>query len=579
MKKSTTIILVLLCLFAINSFAQVIDLSKNIRYEFNNYYKKFTSEKPYFQDDYEVTYYSFKNDSNKKLSNQVLELCKSYIENEAKYLGLLRDANLRLEILNELNNSKNYSYRSQDFKNLKLENIECEVVSIIGNQVFYEVNFLFKTEGNNYGKIDFKVQHYYLANMQNQTISRWKPTINTTNQKKIQELVSQKFNETYLLVTDKLNFNETSEFDFIKKSEVQDANSSDFVNVFKKINLAEADYYWYNQGLMIQYQEYSKGSRLYGGKPFRLFFTYDQALKIAALIPEFSFLKNNAKVTTSIKNFNPATSVQKKQTFLNTEPLLLDLVSNNTSKKRAKSLQQTMYQISSDNSKRFMGKLIYEFNVNKEPVSVLAYDENNRLLSTTYYDYDATNKLKLTTKKGENKEQEYTSYTYDLNGNIATAKYIQDDNFSDQYYFYNQNYVYYFSVEIFDDKNSSYTTQYELKKDGFCNSDICYYYDKIGQIVSIVTSKTNNYQSQIGRDSKGRIVEIHKEDDRYNYYFNYDDFDRVVNYQQTEQDALRQNVDFSYLETNTLPIQKIKTSEYGGNKTVIEENYEWIYFE
>jgi hypothetical protein len=582
MKKNTTIILILLCLFARNSFAQVMDLSKNIRYEFNNYYKKYTSEKPYFQDDYEVTYNSFKNQSNQKLNNQVLELCKSYIENEAKYLGLLRDANLRLEILNELNNSKNYSSRSQAFKNLKLENIECDVVSILGNQVFYELNFLFKTDdssGNNYEKIDFKVQHYYLANMQNQTLSRWNPTINSNNQKKIQDLVSKKFNETYLIVTDKLNFKETSEFDFTQKSEVQDGNSSDFVNVFKKINLAEADYYWFNQGLIIQYQEYSKGSKLYGGKPFRLFFTYEQAEKIVALIPEFSFLKNSPKVTTTIKNFNPATSIQKKQTFLNTEPLLLDLVSNNISNKRAKSLQQIMYQISEDNSKRLMSTTKYEFNINQEPVSILTYDENNRLLSSAYYDYDAKNNLKLTTKREENREQEYTSFTYDERGNIINSKYIEDTNYTDEYYFYNQNYVYSFSVGIFDSKNSSYATQFELKKDGFCNNDICYYYDEKGQIISIVTSKTNNYQSQIGRDFKGRIVEIHKEDDRYNYYFNYDDLDRVIKYQQLEQDALRQNVDFRYQENNYLPFQKIKISEYGGNKTVIEENYDWIYFE
>ncbi len=575
-----SLFLIYFCFAALGLQSQTLDLMTNSSYEFSNYTYELKSEKAYLQDQIEITYSSCKNKMFKKTNEKLLEVCKNYIENEVNYLGLIRDANLRLNVLNELSNSKNYRYSSANYQNPKLKSIETDAISVVGNQVFYELSFSFEANNTseNYDKQTFKVKKYYVANWQTATLKPWKTCINDLNNKKIQEIVAKDFNETYTIVTNKINVKDLTEYEIAKKQDLIKADKS--IDVFKKINLADADIYWFNQGIMIQFQEFTKSSVLYGGKFFRLFFPYNQALKIVALVPEFAFLKPYSKITTTVKNFDE-TSIQKKLSEMSVEPEILNLVAKNTAPKRAKSMQLTMYQISSDNSKRFMSKINYEFNANQKLVSQTTTDEKNKTLNTAFFDYDSQNNLKQKTIKSGNHEQSIMSYDYDDNNNLKSTRTVEDNEINNRYYFYNQNYVYTFSYNFLTDQRSNglYTSKYELKNNQICLSDGCYILDKNSQICGKISPKTNNYQLQVGRDAAGRIVECHKEDDRYNNYFEYDNQGRITQFESFEYTEKKQNTTFFYTDDATLPNRKLKTSDSGGNKTVIEENYEWQYFD
>ncbi len=61
---------------------------------------------------------------------------------------------------------------------------------------------------------------------------------------------------------------------------------------------------------------------------------------------------------------------------------------------------------------------------------------------------------------------------------------------------------------------------------------------------------------EVGFDEKDRVIDAHNENDRYNYYFEYDAQDRLVRYSYNEYQKLKKEVVFYYLENKNSLICK-----------------------
>jgi hypothetical protein len=104
---------------------------------------------------------------------------------------------------------------------------------------------------------------------------------------------------------------------------------------------------------------------------------------------------------------------------------------------------------------------------------------------------------------------------------------------------------------------------------------MCLTFDKNMQVVAVKMLKYRNNDIELGFDEKGRLVEGHTENDRYNYYFEFDAYDRLAKYATYEYQKVMKEVMYFYKEQERLPyLQKKHTYN---NDIFEEEVYEYEY--
>lgn len=569
--------------FSFNAKASdIFDFVTNKRYEIANYSKDFSSKKAYLRRSIEMDYQQIKSKDNSKINSintQTFQLCTDFLENEIDYLALLREANMRVQVLNTLENSKN-RYDGVEVKNPELKSIDLRIKSIINNRIFYEVNFLFLAEDsndNNRDSYEIEISKYYIANILDGKTSSWKPILKPTNIKKIQDLVYADFLNAYLASTRKWTGTDFATNGFYGQKDA--ITTKNFLDLFIKMNLSKADYYWVANGLVVQFQNYSEGNLLYGGKFFNHFFPYEKALQIMQFIPEFSFINALPKNTTSIKNWSSFSIYSDKIGVITAEPQILDLIQNSNPSNKVKTLTQTNYQIMGSEKNYFQNKKVVELNANQKVVSAIDYTLENKIINAVYYDYDANGNIAHSSKKGSKNSQNHVFYEYDANNNIRSVVGLEENDFATTAYFYTQNFIFVSNHSVFSKSTLQNHNRYEINRKSYIIAEIEYLLDENQQIKGIISDKSQNYQTQIGRDSQGRIQETHREDDRYNCYFEYDSLDRITGYSMYEYSEEKQQISFLYRENERLPFQKNKSTYDGGNTTNLEEYYEWAFFD
>ncbi len=577
MKKQIIYLSLLLLLPFVTNAEIIFDMINNQEYQFDNYSKEINSNKPYVTRRIELTYYAFRDNPTviqKKINNDVFKLCVDYVETEAKFSALHREVNLRLNVYNELRNSRNnYEYNNiGEATNPQLTGIACEVKSIVANQAIYEIKFLFEVikPSNNYENEKFNIRHYYHVDLLTGKTEAWKPNININNEKNIEGLVAIKFTKNYLLITEKMNLNELAHLENAEEGNSDlSQKKSKTTNFFETVDLNEADFYWYNYGLMIQFQENTKSTIMVGGKLFRVFFPYEEALKITAFIPEFSVINNFPTVKTEIRNWNYK---ELNVSDLRNEPSILELVKQSQTK--IKTLREIFTQVIDNGNRLVLNKRIYEFNAKQDLLSELSY-ERDKLMSSVFYDYDANDNVKLKTEKEQDRSVSTISYEYDTRNNLKESTSTDGNQIEANYFFYNKNFVYSISQSLVKADEEIRVNRYEKKDKMFCTNNACYVKNERGKVIGIISNKGMLYQGQIGRDKLGRVVETHFENDRYSYYFDYDGQGRFKNFKVEESQRLKKEVTFKYESDKHFPTL-ITTQNQNSSK--IEKAYEWDAF-
>ncbi|OYT12351.1 MAG: hypothetical protein B6I18_00885 [Bacteroidetes bacterium 4572_112] len=595
MKKTIYIIIAILAITVIsatNGLAQkVYDVFSNEYMPItNSLYKEVNVRNSIFKNEVEVLYFKIKNEDTKaikSINKQAYAICLDYLTNEKKSMKLMSELEQRLRVRNELQNSKNDDYdRRAEYNqrsNPPLHSIKSSIISRIADKLFIRVDFNFKSEysRNYYDSDDINISHYYVANIKSAKVKRWKNDLTNKQLSILQENLSEQLNRNYSQANSELKL---SEIELLKSNEEYQENNrvEECKNICTRIDLYEADFYCYAWGIIVDFQEYTNSSKIYYGEKFQLFIPYTDAKQIFKNIPKFAFLNHIPNVSTHINNFN-ILDFYNKAASDRRAPEAENIVELNGIKNSPKSLSIIRSQILRDNTATNFTKQEFEYNTKGQILSKILYQgKGNVFYRSTFYSYDSAGLLLSKIVKYKDNREESESYTYDHKNNLSrlAIRSSSDDENSNKLYFYNGNNIYYFTMDNAISVDNSGISRLRFDKNRIYNTDKNYFAinDK-RQIEGIVSLRNYNNQGQFGRDSLDRIIEYHNENDRYNYYWNYDSLNRLVEFEQYEFQKNKLHISFLYQGENMLPYKRINIQKYGGNNTVLEKELKWEMFE
>uniref|UniRef100_UPI00404A0F41 hypothetical protein n=3 Tax=Flavobacterium sp. TaxID=239 RepID=UPI00404A0F41 len=560
------------------------DMLYNQSYDFNNYVKKHDSDKNYLFGTIEITQYSFTEKEKEiypNLNKKVFETCVNSLEDELKYRVILQNALDKLDVLSEIVNSqysRNYENNASQY-NPKLDRIEISVLSIVGTKACYEFQYIFSINSQDDKEID--VKDYYWGDLRTSSLVKMDKKPSEYQRSVIQKLISKTVNENYLLATQKLNIKEVKDLYGIDEDE--DENSAEIqeklekiTDIFDKIDLKDADFLWFHHGLLIQFQKYSPSSRKMGGNRFSFFIPYQEALACLPLIPELSFISQVPLVKTSVRNWIDYDFMRAKFYYLRSEPTILDLFRKSPKYKPIKQINQTISQVYSNGEKRFSGRNVFQFDNAQKLLMKESFDDNGNTYSKTFYDYNEQGNLAFTTVKSRHEKTETTQNTYDRNNNLKLIRTNNPEEVSDVHFFYNQEKVFYFTHQMFDELSKN-VAHISLEADKFCTDNVCYLLNRNGEINGIQSQKYTHYQAQIGRNEQGILQEAHFDNDRYHYYFDYNQNQFLTSFKMYEYSQKKLETTWFYEPNAYLPYKILRLQSYNEN-ILQEEIITWEHF-
>lgn len=554
----------------------VWDMLNNQSYEFNNYVKKQVFDKNYLSGTLEITHFCFKDKAKElypELNQKIFSTCINSLEDELKYRAIFQKALDKLEILTEIVNSRNRRSYDDDLGKLnpKLYHIEIEVVSVIGNKVCYEFNYQFELPSREVDKIE--VKEYYWGDLMTTSVVKMDKKPTASQIKSIEDKVFKPLNEHFLLATQNLNLADLEDYNEELEERPVSKPLENQGNVYHKIQLKDADFLWMNHGIVIQIQDLASTTSTIQGKGMYYFIPYREALAYLKWIPELAFIAQLPEVKTTIRNWNDPNVIVSKFYNIKSEPSLLEWVQNKNQKQKIKKLEQASFQISKNGERRKMNRNVYEFDGNQKLLWHETFDDQDKTYSKTFYDYDAKGNLILKTVKLKTKKEVINQYFYDAQGNLIRQRNNESDEISETHYFYNQNTVYSFSYQMFDEW-PYHRTHLSFHKDKFCTDNVCYLLNQNGDVVGVQSEKYTHYQAQIGRNEQGILQEAHFDNDRYHYYFDYSENQLLTDYKVYEYAIPKNHIQWFYENDSSIPykISKLSTSY---DTILIEEEISW----
>ncbi|MEA3496506.1 MAG: hypothetical protein U9R42_10765 [Bacteroidota bacterium] len=575
----------------------VYNFFSNKTYEITSSYDEVLSEQDFIKNTIRVNCFQFKNAKTqieKSINKEVKALAKLALKNENTYLKIYNEVKQRISVYNELKSSNNnLGNRNRYPANLysQLMRIDCKVISVFEDKLLFEIKYEFQIDNSSaYNRHNTKilVSKYYTANLSSAKIKAWKISLNPSMQNEIQNKLSSSLNEIYSLTTSKLDYSDIELLEEDKNMfDVESADSIGEVckDICERINLKDADFLWYNWGLIIKFQPFTYSSKIYNGKSFMLFLPIDEAIPICSLIPEFSFVKELKQPEFIYKKFDYYSTINTIRDFREA-PKIQDILAINNINDKPKTLEIKTYQFHHNGTKSFLRSEKNEFNEEGQFVNRYYYSENGSLKNSEFYKYDDNANITSHISKEDNGRERTELYFYDENGNLIQKRTVgkrnvipkrsgRDDYFHSKYFFYSGKFIYSFDYQLFRTDLGNNVSSCSIDNNEFCMGGNCYKLDNNGNLIGIYAKRNISGYVQIGRDKKGRIVEAHCDNDRYHYYHFYDDLDRMVKYQQFEYANVLTTVEFHYKGNSMLPYERCRDSNYGGNQTQVTEFYIW----
>jgi hypothetical protein len=566
----------------------VYDVFANKYYEYVLRSKDVIPEVKYFKTEVDVTYFEMVNTDDvilKNINDKMFNLTSSYIKDNTKALDLYTELRERTKVYTEIENSQNtnYQYRNNYTSEpvLVLTDIESNAVSMVAGKMFFEITFEFRIPSSN-SRYDNEllITHYYIADLSTGTIERWRNTLNPSELIAIQDKLSKRINETYNLVTSKLDISDLALID-IEDEEDEEGNPVKKQEVCKdictRIDLKEADFYWFAWGMMIRFQSFTYSSKIFYGSSFSLFIPFEEAVTTFAAVPQFYFINQITPPSTLISNFNPWQYIMEIGE-VRRAPEIDQLLKLNQLNKIPKTLVIERHQLFENGKSNFQNKAYYDFNPDGQMLSKRVVNEKGKTYNSEFFSYDNEGNLLEIIKRNYRDEESSETFSYDSRKNLVSMKNIGDDEISEYLYYYNGNYIYRFDMTNLLEPDQSQLQRYSAKNRKFCFTNMCYVLDEQGRVKGIKSGKYVYQQGQIGRDKQGRIVESHFERDRYNYYWNYDSINRLTSWQMYEYENPKREFKYFYDQGSTFPFRRLDTRSSYSNKTILEELYEWKFF-
>ena len=527
----------------------------------------------------------------KMINDQAYNLCYTYASDESKALKLYQEYKEKLEVYNEMNNSKNsgYSRNACSVNRFQLTRINSQVLSMIGGKIYINVRFLF---GNGYSRNyeGINITHYYVADLKTGKIERYKNTLTKKECNLVQKKIAKRLNETYSMVDmeDKysaLKVRENMMEDYYVDEDAEELSDSakkalENEDVSLRVQLNEADIYWFGWGLIIDFQEYTKSSKIYYGDAFHLFLPWNEAKEIFSGIAEFSFLNELSQPKSKLRGFN-LNQMNTEVLYLEKPPTVEDILKIKPIVNFPKGLTIQSQRIAENGYISSLNKVSYQFNNEGLVLSKNQY-QDSIIIQTETFEYDLKGNLIRKIIKNRGGRENSKTFVYDAQNNLIKTIRKESFDFDNTLYFYNGIYIYSMpldAIAIFDSEVHS-IRKMSYGKQEYRSGDLIYLLNVQGDVIGKYASINNNYQTQIGRDSLGRIVESHSGNDRNNYYWNYDSLNRITSFQNYNNQNTGTEYQYYYQDKSLLPIKEeiTKSSPYStARKNITINTYSWEY--
>ena len=578
------LILLLLLMQAIKGLAQnktVFDVFSNREYTYNNKYKEIKDAELNLNREIEINYFAMRNegaDDYNTLNAFIEKLALFAWKDDKRKFELHNQVKARVgNYLDQVNrkNSGYYNSYDSDINLIELKSIDIDFVSICNNKITFKQNFEYKVASNGSGyynnnnEIEINITEYFVADCFSESISALKKVFNQAEIKSLENLLTP-----YVLqyVNDWKSDGEENENEETA-SDVNEENTSASTPQKQKANnrgiidVQAANYYWYGWGLIIEFPAYSKSTFVSQGSSYDIFIPYDECKSILEIFPMYASFSKLAKPLHQFSNFDYFDIINNYGKYRQ-EPKITSLFLMNNANNKPKKLTVGSYQTFKDNKKNYRGDFVYEFNLNASNFQKVAEQTNYSYF--TEKDNDKPN-----SKKRINTTENKKNDVYDDKGNLRIRKAEKPGTRTDYYYFYNEKNCYYINTN----GRSNYRED-EIKKISFINNELCFHdvclsFNKNKQVDAIKSIKYEHNDVEIGFDEKDRLIEAHVENDRYNYFYEYDEFGRLIKYYYYEFQRIEKEVEYFYQDQNRLPfLQKKHTLT---NDTFEEETYNWEY--
>jgi len=513
---------------------------------------------------------------------------------EIGLLKLYKEAQNRIAIYNKLRNSnaQGYGYNNEQEDIVpRLKDVNMEAISLIDDLLWFRItyNFNFETRDNN--TTDINITHYYQAALTTGNIERFRPTMSSEQEQQVAKILSPFFTSQYLYNTDKLNpgngSSQNKEIDYDQEESEYEgeynekekwkitATDSAIIcrQLCEKLHFSEIDFYWYGWTIVAQFQPYTKSSSIYDGEGFSILLMDHTTDALRKILPSFPSLKNKKTIRSDIRNFNYY-EVIKPISAVNYAPPIEKLIQQQSDRKIRKVIIES-YQLFKDDQKTYRGKFVWDYN-EKGVLLQKKFIESNTLNQTEeYFEYDTGDRLVRVTGTGYQRQAILKKYKYNANGNLEDALEINEGNVYKSHFFYNNECIY----NIEQDENTF--RDEGIRKLSLINKELRfatsgYQLNEKNEPVFVTGSKYRYEDLQIGHDSIGRIIESHRENDRYNQYFTYDTLHRFTLFEAYEYQRPNAQVEYFYNGNDALPAKQIKTTHQ--HSTVESEVYTYEFY-
>ncbi|MGO2357519.1 hypothetical protein [Mesonia sp.] len=547
---SRNILLVFLLWNYCSAAAQIRDVFQNEVYEISTRVLTTNFTETYLPNSLEYDQDQLDEEKYASINAAIQKMALSHLKDGAKYHQLFGAINQKLGVLNELS-TDDYE-RQSNYVNPRFEDLEIHLAGVCNAQAIFVFEYAFKTSNDYNSRGDGTLKHrvFYQVNLKTGKLKSFDVAPNLQQGEQLREIFEQQLNALYLQASKKLDVFEVEQLELMKDAEINSALS--------QIDYREAKVYPYASGVLLEFEAYSESSKLFNGKSFRLFTTYDQLAKIKTVLPQLKTFFSQVPKSVSAKN-KALFEAEKSRTFsLRREPVSLDFLDKEKLSQDLYKLEIKNYQIFKNGEEKQIGTTIYRFNENNDPFLIEFKDDHEEVVSQEKLTYFENGKVKTHLKTSNRKELEVSHYLKDQLQYVISFK--GDANYqpnatetsfldiSELHYFYNENFQYWFTLNFIGKRN---------------------YYDSY-QLVYVDELNENPYEKeQVLFNDNGEVVEFHYDHNRHHYFYSYDEANRITRILHYDGSQLKKEVNYAYEANGIFP----KTIKKMLGETITKQNY------
>ena len=561
------------CLLQFSLAAQFIDVFQNKTYTIANHILKSDIEREYLSSKVGYVQSINRKEDWNEVEEKLKEAALGHLKDETKYFLIHTRANNIKKQIEKQKKIDNYS-RSSTLQSPDFEGVDISLISILNGIGTYTVEYEFTLGNSDHEAV---VTDYYLVDYAQKTVRAFGSSPNQRQQEVLKKLTLSKFQSQYLLQTQKVGL---SSLERITKLQEKSAENQEFS---AKIDYREAVVYPFFSGAIVEFPSYSKSSKIFGHKSFRLFINGEKLAELLTVYPVLkpaysTALKRPSEETIAKLNNDDFFDIGRFSRMPSAEQAITPFIEScKEADKKIYSVNIKTYQ-QRDTIKTYSNTRKLFFNENGDIYKTELRDKSGTVVREETKTYSESS-LKSTVKNSTD-EKELSLYHYEQGTLGAVEHIILRENRSyyengtfirlyDEYYAFSGNNRYLMTLHLIGDDRPYFRTRSENTNE-YCADKLCILTKDNGQVAAI-RSKTNSAMDVL-INSDNQPVESFLDNDRYRYYFTYDEDKRITSFMGFDGLEKNRTMEYTYDDRSLNFLNTIETrSRYNNSNQIIQE--------